>query len=80
MYNKTDRIGRKIVFMGYQTDHNRKVVIVKRSNDYAIGLRYDTKYGRWEQGIYDFNRFENALEYLIRYEGGISVIDYIELN
>lgn len=41
----------------------RNVVIAKRPNDYAVGVGYDVKDGRWAQGYYDFATLEAAEQF-----------------
>lgn len=47
---------------------DRNIAIIKREKDYVVAARYDTKDGRWAQGIY-VNTLENAEKYRTEHYG-----------
>ncbi len=44
----------------------RKIVVVKRQNDFAVGAGYDDTTGYWEQGYYGFDCLEAAENFIIK--------------
>lgn len=63
-FSKKTKQGYKILEKYEDAIYGLPVVVVKRDNDYAVGFNYNEDDGQWQQGHYDFESKENAIQYI----------------